>query len=398
MKFPLILPVSALSLAFAALSAHGSPLAISPDQKTGTSLAVIAPKGALAHTAQFLPLDPTGRLVGKDDAPKQIEQTLANLSKALRAADSSLKRVVKLNVYVAKPEIVEPVEKEFSQRFKSTLPAVSFVVGALSHPDALVAMDAVATSANRAPTAARIHVAALGGDAAFAHVSVLPEGSVVYVSGQAKPGSLAEATTKTLESLEATLKFLALSKSDIVQLKAFVYSAADAEIARKRFAEFFAGETVPPLVFVDWISPNLPIEIELIAAVPENRTANESVTYLTPPDEKPSPVYSRVARVNYGRLVYVSGLYGKTAGDSEKEILEIFESLKQITGEAGCDFNSLAKATYYVSNASASTKLNELRPRYYDPKRPPAASKAMVNAVGRAGMSITLDIIAATDK
>ena len=398
MKFPLNLPVPALALAFAALSAQGSPLAISPDQKTGTSLAVIAPKGALAHTAQFLPLDQKGRLVGKDDAPKQIEQTLANLSRALRIADSSLKQVVKLNVYVTKPETIAQVEKKFSNRFRNTLPAVSFVVGALSHPGALVAMDAVANSENRAPTVARTHVAALGGDSAFSHVSVLPEGGVVYVSGQAKPGNLAEATTKTLESLQATLKFLALKKSDIVQLKAFIHSAADAEIARKRFAEFFAGETVPPLVFVDWISPNLPIEIELIAAAPENRAANESITYLTPPDEKPSPVYCRVARVNYGRLVYVSGLYGKTAGDSEKEILEIFESLKQITSEAGCDFNSLAKATYYVSNASASSKLNELRPRYYDPKRPPAASKAMVHGVGRAGMSITLDIIAASEK
>ncbi|MDB5264114.1 MAG: putative translation initiation inhibitor, yjgF family, partial [Adhaeribacter sp.] len=46
-----------------------------------------------------------------------------------------------------------------------------------------------------------------------------------------------------------------------------------------------------------------------------------------------------------------------------------------------------------VSGDQSSTHLNELRPKYYDPKRPPAASKALVKKVGMAGKSITLDMI-----
>ena len=43
----------------------------------------------------------------------------------------------------------------------------------------------------------------------------------------------------------------------------------------------------------------------------------------------------------------------------------------------------------------ASKALNELRPRYYDPRTPPAASKAVVKDVGLEGRTITLDMIAA---
>jgi len=59
---------------------------------------------------------------------------------------------------------------------------------------------------------------------------------------------------------------------------------------------------------------------------------------------------------------------------------------------------NLAKATYYVSTDATSKALNVLRPNYYDPKRPPAASKALVPGVGREGRTLTLDMIAVPAK
>ena len=43
---------------------------------------------------------------------------------------------------------------------------------------------------------------------------------------------------------------------------------------------------------------------------------------------------------------------------------------------------NLAKATYYVTDDEVSKIHNEVRPKYYDPERPPAASKAMVAGCG----------------
>ncbi len=361
--------------------------------KTGTSLAVVAEEVPLAHTSQFLPLDQEGKIVGEGNAAKQIKQTLANLEKALRSAKSDLDRIVKINVCVANEKIVTDVEKVFAKKFKKSRPATCFVVGGLAERGALVAMDAVAQCDKTKPMERDGGIKMENGPA-FAQVSRLPPGGAVYISGQAKPGELAEATTKTLESLQETLKFLGLGKSDVVQIKCFLEPASNAEIAKKQIAKFFEGGTVPPLVFVDWISPKLPIEIEMVVAAPENRAAKESISYLTPPEFKPSNVYSKVARVNFGRLVYISGLYGKTPQNSEKQVLEIFQLLKKLTTESGSDFDSLAKATYYVSDATANNKLNELRPKFYNPKRPPAASKALVKGVGREGMSVAFDMIA----
>lgn len=380
-----------------AIDSFAAPQFIKSDAARGTSLAVVAENVPLVHTTQFFPLDKKGKVVGGNNAAKQIQQTLENLEEALKASASDLDQIVKINVVVAKEEIVAEVEKVFSKKFKKSRPATSFVVGGLPNPAALVAMDAVAQCKTGTPMK-RISVAKIVDGAAFAQVSSLSPGGAVYVSGQAKPGELAEATTKTLESLGDTLKFLKLEKTDVVQIKCFIQPASDAEIAKKQIANFFEGGTVPPLVFIDWISPKLPIEIEMIVAAPENRAAKESITYLTPPGFQPSNVYSKVARVNYGRLVYVSGLYGNTPQNPEKQILEIFDSLKQIAQEAGSNFDSLAKATYYVSSAEAGGKLNELRPKFYNPKRPPAASKALVKGVGREGMGITFDMIAVSEK
>lgn len=60
----------------------------------------------------------------------------------------------------------------------------------------------------------------------------------------------------------------------------------------------------------------------------------------------------------------------------------------------GSDVRHLVKATYYVSDDGASKPLNVIRQKYYDPKRPPAASKATVPAVGVPDRSIAIDMIA----
>ena len=54
----------------------------------------------------------------------------------------------------------------------------------------------------------------------------------------------------------------------------------------------------------------------------------------------------------------------------------------------------LVKATYYVSDDDAARWIDRLRPRVYDPSRPPAASKIMVHGVGMPQRTMTVDMIA----
>jgi enamine deaminase RidA (YjgF/YER057c/UK114 family) len=172
---------------------------------------------------------------------------------------------------------------------------------------------------------------------------------------------------------------------------------SEAATVRKEIVDFFGGEA-PPLVLVEWISPppNPPIEIELIAtAKGDFSKEHESVSFLTPPGTTSTKVFSRIARVNQGKLIYLSGLHGSKSPDPAIEIRESFDTVGEILKQTGSDFEHLVKATYYVSNDEASNKLNDIRPEFYSPQRPPAASKAKVKVVPFPG-TFTMDMIAVT--
>lgn len=362
-----------------------------PGQTEGTSAAVVVSGStALAHTAQIQARDAQGRLQAAGRAGEQAQRVLDRLGTALAEAGSGLDQLVKLNVYAASPSDLEAVRHAVAaSALGKVQPAVSYVIGPLSDPEALVAMDAVGVSSRAASAGARVG----------SQVSVLRPGVRVYVSGQAAASTnLGEATRKTLEQLAETLKFLGMDKGDVVQVKSFLQPAAGAVEVEREMKAFFGAEAVPPLVFVAWRSPKTqPIEIELIAGTGQPGTdAGEALEYLTPPHLKPSPVFCRVVRVNRGDLIYTQGLLGKPKTTGNQQVETIFEFLKTILGAAGGDFRHLVKATYYVTDDEASKALNALRPRYYDPKRPPAASKASVDAVGDQERTVALDMIAVT--
>jgi enamine deaminase RidA (YjgF/YER057c/UK114 family) len=372
-----------------------------PEDKEGcSSKAVMVDNLPLAHTAQFLPFNEKGEMVGKGNVAQQTKQVIKNLKSAMALAGADWAHVVKLNVYVSRDENVEAVSKTLAQTFSGkSKPAVTFVTGNLTVTEALVAMDAVAGLKSKESLSSVQRMSKLKGyKNKTAAVAILPLGGKFHISGQAKNGNLTEATRGTLASLEETLKFLNLNKSHVVQLKAFMQPISDKEIVETEIAKFFEGELAPPVVYVEWSSPtNTPIEIEMIASEEKPATTKgESVVFSTPPKLTVSKVFSRVAHVQHGKCIYFSGLYGRQSTSGANEVEEIYNTLKALTDETGTDMEHLVKATYYVSGNEASGKLNDIRPKFYNPERPPAASKAMVKGVGMSGKTITIDMIAVT--
>lgn len=378
----------ALALLMSASLASGqSPLTyLDPQPASGASLAVVVPDVALVHTAQLLPMDAAGRVQHAGDASAQAGFLLDELDKVLQQAGSSQANLVRLHICVKDDATAQQVRQELARRFSgANKPAVTIVAGNLAIPDALVALDAVAA----APQAKTAQVQVL------AKAAILPAGPRVFISGQAEPGDLAKATRGTMDSLGRSLNYLGIDKSAVVQLKAFVTPIEGQKTVLEEMRRFFADRPLPPVVLVEWKS-SLPIEIELVAASPrqadgQNRPAIE---FLTPEGMKSSPVFARVTRVDAPRTIYTSGLLGSARASSETQVRELFAQLKTITERTGSDFKHLAKATYYVSDDDASKQLNAIRPEFYDPARPPAASKAIVRGVGSPGRGITLDMIA----
>ena len=331
----------------------------------GSAQAVVVTGAHLAHTAQF---------VGTDTA-----SVLRQVDQALQKAGSSLDKAVKLNIVVADESVTAKVEQALAKRYPtaSKAPAASLVAGALPGQGATLAIDAIGVTSRTTKRNSQ--------------VAVLPSGPRAYISGQSANGTLEKATRETLDKLKTNLEFLGLSLSDVIQVKSFVDPVASVPQVRRWIDEYF-GPQPPPQVFVEWTSKGR-IEIELIAAMPSKAVPSEGVEHLWPPDEKPSPVFCRMVRLSSPTTIYTSGLFG-AEGSADKQIRDIFRSLDTILRETSGDLRHLAKATYYVADDEASRKLNEIRPAFYDPKHPPAASKAGVKATGRTRRTVTLDIIA----
>ena len=350
---------------------------------------------SLVHSTQFLPRDTSQPVAA------QMKQVLDDLLQAVKlhpedGNEEGLGDIFKLNLYVSEESAVKEAAQVLRSRFvQHHRPAVSWVVTQLSDPKAKIAADAVAIT-KRSP--AQVERSREAGSTGPARVAILPVGPRVYISGQAEKGdgSLADATRQTMAGLIKTLEHLGLSRRDVVQLKAFVTPMSESSVAVKEMIAAFPDETPPPIVLVEWES-SLPIEIELIAASPASKEPEHAppIEFITPPWMKSSPVFCRVVRVNHPATIYISDRYGATdKPDSVKEVRDLYGSLRRIVEDSGSDLQHLAKATYYVSTDEVSNQLNVVRPEFYDPARPPSASKAKVRGTGRAGRTITLDMIA----
>lgn len=358
----------------------------------GGSQAVIVDDVALFHTSQMLPLDFDGNVVGKN-AIEQASMVLNNIVSLTNRLDSrDVSRLVKLNVYVPSEAVGNELRPFLRTQFhKKQLPAISLVQTRLHRPGALVTMDAIVIAYR--PEQHSLKGLSINNWRAN-KTAILPRGPRVYVSGQAEKGmDLADATAKTLQSLQMMLQHLGSELKDVAQVKCFLTPMAEVAKVEAEIEKFFAPQTVPPCVFVEWQS-TLPIEIELVAAARPKAEPQPPLEFITPPGMTASPVFCRVVRVNDPHTIFVSGLFAKDATDGAGQVTQVFEQLQDALKASGSDLKHLAKATYYVSDNDASAKLTELRPKFYDPQRPPAASKAQVSGVGVAGKSLTLDMIA----
>jgi enamine deaminase RidA (YjgF/YER057c/UK114 family) len=344
------------------------------------SAAVLVDDVPLVHTAQLLPVNESGQIVGSGDVRVQFEQVLARLRTCLTQSGSNLSRTLQLNCYLARGEDANALTEVLGQAFPAEQrSAISIVTTPLPHPEALVAFDAVAASQVERLTAIRLD----------ADSATLPAGSRIYISGQAEPGTLREATQKTLASLSATLRHCGRTDSDVVQLKCFLQPLTSAHEVQEEIARHFGPKIAPSISFVEWKS-TAPIEIELVAwGGPANPDAAQTLEFITPPGMQASPLYSRVARINHGGTIFFSQL-----ATNENNVRSTFEALQLLLEKSGSSMQHLVKATYYVTDDEVSKKHNETRPRYYDPNRPPSASKAMVAGCSGRDARYAMDIIA----
>ena len=68
---------------------------------------------------------------------------------------------------------------------------------------------------------------------------MMPRGDVIYISGQARPGDLLQATTATLQGLQETLQHLKLGWASVSHLKCFLDPISRAAEVEEKISQFF---------------------------------------------------------------------------------------------------------------------------------------------------------------
>lgn len=108
--------------------------------------------GDLVFTSGQAAITEQGEIVGLGDFDAQVEQTMKNVARVLELAGSSIKDIVKVNIYVTDmanfPKVLELREKYFSYPW----PADTIVeVSSLAIPGLMIEVDATAvvTAARR---------------------------------------------------------------------------------------------------------------------------------------------------------------------------------------------------------------------------------------------------------
>ena len=109
-----------------------------------------------------------------------------------------------------------------------------------------------------------------------------------------------------------------------------------AEDVLDELKKFFPGQITPPVVFVEWLA-SVPIEIEMVAQLPSPDKTADNVEFFTPPDVRPSTIFSKVALVNTDRQIYISGQYAKVPSRGEPQAKHVFGQLQDILKKTGSD-------------------------------------------------------------
>lgn len=101
--------------------------------------------GSLIFVAAQVAYDERKRIVGDNDPEAQTHQVIQNIKRVLAEAGATLQDVVRVTVFITDSAYFRAVADTRAKYFRDPLPASSFaVVSALSRPELMVAMDAIA--------------------------------------------------------------------------------------------------------------------------------------------------------------------------------------------------------------------------------------------------------------
>jgi enamine deaminase RidA (YjgF/YER057c/UK114 family) len=288
---------------------------------------------------QVAPLSSTGNLAD------QIDRALATFQS----------RVLNVRAFVTGTEqlgIARLTIEEFFQSKRRPLPTIVVVaVGALPHPGAKVAIEAVLASG-----------------------SVVNSEGVAFVSGQAGSAETPVAqmlplAEKAIKDLGAVHRAAGIPSADVLRVTCLMSSLADAGEVEARIKREFPQAALNFVQLQRRPAQSI-IECESVARL---RTKLDEPLKFISSDELPkSPNFSHAALIG-ARSVLFSELR-LAAGDKDADARKVFAQLHQYLKYFGGSIKTVAMSSLYPVSPSAAETVRKNRFDFYDRARPPAST------------------------
>jgi 2-iminobutanoate/2-iminopropanoate deaminase len=370
--------------------------------RPGAPCAHVVRAGNLVFMSGAVGKDRDGR-VATGDIHAQGRQLLENSRVALASVGAAPSDVARVTLYFRdirqKPEL-DRLRDEF---FGPDWPAgVAVGVTALTSPDCLVEMDAVAVVG--APKVAIRRVKGLW-DPVAPYSRVVRAGDIVFMSGivgadeqltPVSPGDVERQFERLVNNCRLALEAAGARPQDVVRVTLYMTDIREKPRLDRLRDEFF-GPDWPAGVAVGvpaLAAPGLHVEMDAIAVIGAEKVAVRRVPGLW----DPVAPYSRVVRS--GGLVFMSGIAGADrnlnvvgAGDIETQFRQLLENARIALASVGAQPTDVVRVTLYMLDMREKPRLDPLCEEFFGPESP-AGVAVGVTALGAPGLLVEMDAVA----
>jgi reactive intermediate/imine deaminase len=330
--------------------------------------------GGFIYVSGTLAQDDAGALVSAGDVRAQTRRVIERIREILKAAGSSLDRVVSVTVYLRRAADFQAMNDVYRTYWAEDPPTRTTVVADFVLPGALVEISMIAV-----PT---------GGDRVVIHPKdwqrspnpysyAIRSGDTVFLSGLVSrngrdntvvKGDVTTQTKVVLDNAGELLKAAGLTHANVVSSRVYLPDTADFQAMNAAYRQYFPS--APParatvqaaLAGADYV-----VEITLVAssaakeAVSDGRPANPNLS----------------AAVRAGSRVYLSGMLGntpETKGDPGAQTKETLARIKNTLAAAGLTPADVVDGVVYLTDVANFSAMNQQYRAFFERDFPARAT------------------------
>jgi aminoacrylate peracid reductase len=313
--------------------------------------------GGFIYVSGTLAQDASGAIVGKGDIAAQTRRVMERMQDVLKAAGTSLDRVVAVTVYLKSAADFQAMNDVYRTYWPKEPPTRTTVVVDFVVPDAMVEISMIAV-----PPGAERAVVHPGGwiQSPNPYSYAIRSGDTLFLSGlvarngrdnSVVAGDITTQTRAVMQNAREILEAAGMTFANVVSTRVFLTDAANFQAMNEIYRGSFP--TAPPAratVKAALAGSQYLVEMTMVASSSARQQVGQASANL--------PLS---AAIKAGQRVYLSGVLGntpQTKGDTAAQTREVLARVRKTLDAAGAAPADVVDALVYLKNAGDFQAMN----------------------------------------